>query len=346
SLLRSIYFVDQNTGYATGESGIIMKTTNGGSNWLQQTVISSFHFYDIFFIDNLTGWVTGEYLGLPHYTTVFKTTDGGTSWVETPFGTNENLSSIYFIDNMKGYAVGGNDNPEGIVYYTSDGGANWTLQNIPSVNFLYRVFFFDENHGWASGHIGTILSTVNPVPVELTAFTANANKNSVILNWQTVTETNNSGFEVQRNVGNWERIGFVEGHGTTTEENNYSFVDDNLTTGKYQYRLKQIDFDGSSEYSETISVQVVSPTEYTLSQNYPNPFNPVTTIKYSIPISGLVRLSVVNTVGEEVETLVNEYKTEGTHEVTFNAENLPSGIYFYKLVTGELSLAKKMVLLK
>jgi len=258
SLLRSIYFVDQNNGYATGESGIIMKTTDGGSNWSQQ-VIPSFHFFDIFFIDNLTGWVTGEYLGLPHYTTIFKTTDGGTSWNETPFGTNENLSSVYFTDNMKGWAVGGNDNPEGIVYYTSDGGANWTLQNIPSVNFLYRVFFFDENAGWASGHLGTIIATDNPVPVEL----------------------------------------------------------------------------GLS-----------APTEFSLEQNYPNPFNPQTTITYSIPSGRFVKLTVFNTTGEEIETLVNEYKTEGTHEITFNAENLPSGIYFYKIDAGDFSLAKKMVLLK
>jgi len=346
SILKSIYFVDQNTGYATGESGIVMKTTDGGANWLEQTVIPSFHFFDIHFVNSTTGWVIGKYLGVPHYAAIFKTTDGGNNWTETSLGIDESLSGIYFTDNIHGWVVGGDSNNEGIIYYTSDGGANWVPQNIPPVEYLYRIFFFDENHGWASGHLGTIISTLNPVPVELTSFTATTNKNSVKLNWKTATETNNSGFEIQRKKTTWESIGFVNGQGTTTEENNYSFVDENLTTGKYQYRLKQIDFNGSYEYSETIDVQVLSPTEYTLSQNYPNPFNPATTIKYSIPASGFVKLAILNTIGEEIETLVNEYKSEGVHDVIFNAENIPSGIYFYKLETGEFSSVKKMVLLK
>ena len=346
SPLKSIYFVDQNIGYACGESGIIMKTTDGGVNWSQQ-VISSFHFRNIFFIDNLTGWVTGYYLGLPHYTAIFRTTDGGTNWIETQFGsgTDESLSGIFFVDNMKGWAVGG-ANSQGLVYYTSDGGTNWIQQNIPSTEFLYRVFFVDENHGWASGHLGTILSTVNPVPVELTSFTATSNDNDVTLLWKTATETNNSGFEVQRKQTEWKRIGFVNGKGTSTEENSYSFVDENLTAGRYQYRLKQIDFDGSYEYLETVNVQVQSPTEYTLSQNFPNPFNPSTTISYSIPSSGFVNLRIFNSIGQVVKTLVNENKTEGTHEVIFDADDLTSGIYYYRIEVGKFSSVKKMTLLK
>jgi len=344
SPLKSIYFVDQNNGYACGESGIIMKTTDGGINWSQQ-VISSFHLRNIFFTDNLNGWVTGEYLGLPHYTAVFRTTDGGVNWIETQLGADESLSGIYFVDNMKGWAVGG-ANSQGLVYYTSDGGANWIQQNIPTTEYLYRVFFIDENHGWASGHLGTILSTLNPVPVELTSFTATSNGNNVTLLWQTATETNNSGFEVQRKQTEWESIGFVNGQGTTTKENSYSFVDENLTAGKYQYRLKQIDFDGSFEYSEIVNVQVQAPTDYTLFQNFPNPFNPSTTIKYSIPADGVVKLTVLNAIGEEIETLVNEYKPEGAHEVIFNAKNIPSGIYLYRIETDKFSSVKKMVLLK
>ncbi|MEJ2196703.1 MAG: T9SS type A sorting domain-containing protein [Ignavibacteriaceae bacterium] len=282
---------------------------------------------------------------MPHYTAVFKTTDGGINWIETQFGTDESLSGIYFVNNMMGWAVGGNDSG-GIVYYTSDGGTNWELQSIPSVEYLYRVFFCDANCGWASGHLGTIISTVNPVPVELTSFTAIAYENSVTLNWQTATETNNSGFEIQRKKAEWESIGFVNGEGTTTEENSYSFVDENLTAGKYQYRLKQIDYDGSFEYSKIVDVQVLSLTEYNLSQNYPNPFNPNTTIKYSIPVGGVVKLTILNTIGEEIEILVNEYKSEGIHDVIFNAENIPSGIYFYKIETGNFNSVRKMILLK
>ena len=353
SLLRSIYFVDQNNGYATGESGIIMKTTDGGNNWTQN-VISSFHFYDVFFANTSTGWVIGEYLGVPHYAAIFKTTDGGNSWDETQLGTDESLGGINFSDLMHGYAVGGNASNGGLIYYTSDGGTNWIQQNIPATEYLYRVFFFDGNHGWASGHLGTIISTVNPLPVELTSFTATAENNSVLLNWQTATETNNSGFEIERNqmseVKNqmeWERIGFIEGHGTTAEETNYSFTDRNLQPGNYSYKLVQIDFDGTRNESDIVNVEVnPQPNEYNLSQNFPNPFNPQTTIKYSIPVGEIVKLSIISLTGEEVKTLVNEFKTEGTYKVTFNAENLPSGIYFYRLVSGNFYSVKKMILLK
>ncbi|MCW9065211.1 MAG: YCF48-related protein, partial [Ignavibacteriaceae bacterium] len=259
--LSGVFFPDQNIGYASGQYGLVMKTTDGGTTWLEDTIFTYFDFDDIFFLNGTTGWVVGEYLDTPHYAAIFKTTDGGINWIETQLGYDESLSSIYFVDNMKGWAVGG-ANSQGLVYYTSDGGANWIQQNIPSTEYLYKVFFVNENYGWASGHLGSIISTVNPVPVELTSFTAKANKNSVILNWQTSTETNNSGFEVQRKIGEWESMGFVEGHGTTTEEKIYSFVDENLVAGTYQYRLKQIDYDGSFEYSEIANAQVLSPKEY------------------------------------------------------------------------------------
>ena len=350
SLLKSIYFVDQYNGYATGESGIIMKTTDGGTNWMEQTVISSFHFYDIFFANSTTGWVIGEYLGVPHYAAIFKTTDGGNSWNETSLGMNESLSGIYFTDTMHGWAVGGDSNNEGIIYYTSDGGNNWTMQNIPSVEFLYRVFFVDGTKGWASGHLGTILAYESLVPVELTSFTANVDEYDVVLNWQTATEKNNSGFEILRSTNNdknWDQIGFVKGNGTTTEPKSYSFTDKNLESGIYSYKLVQIDFDGTQNESEIVTVETTSqPTEYFLSQNYPNPFNPSTTIEYSIPESDNVKLEVYSSIGEEVSTLINNYQAAGNHRVNFYAAGLPSGLYFYKLEVGNFSAVKKMIILK
>ncbi|MBK6913941.1 MAG: hypothetical protein IPH11_09835 [Ignavibacteriales bacterium] len=193
------------------------------------------------------------------------------------------------------------------------------------------------------------------VPVELTSFTATVTQNSVSLNWQTATEINNSGFEIERkqvgspqsSVGNqdWRVIGFVPGFGTTTEPKNYSFVDENLPSGKYQYRLKQIDFDGTFEYSNTVEVEISSPTEFTLEQNYPNPFNPTTKIKYTIPTVTLslskgdvyVTLKVYDVLGNEVATLVNEQQQPGTYEVEFNAgkkKKLSSGVYYYQLRVG------------
>ncbi len=197
----------------------------------------------------------------------------------------------------------------------------------------------------------------NIIPVELTSFTAIVNGNNVQLNWSTATETNNRGFEIQRrqksgidDQTNWEMIGFIEGKGTTTEPQNYVYVDKNLTTGKYSYRLKQIDYDGKTEYSKEVEVDIYSPEEFVLNQNYPNPFNPVTKISFVIPNLGemnkLVTLKVYDVLGNEVATLVNEIKEPGKYEFEFNASDLSSGVYYYKLSAGDFSAVRKMMILR
>jgi len=186
------------------------------------------------------------------------------------------------------------------------------------------------------------------VPVELSSFTASVSENVVTLIWSTATELNNSGFDVLRQAENqqWDKIGFVPGFGTSTEIHSYSFVDANVTSGQYSYRLKQVDFDGSSELSDVVNVEIINPVQYNLSQNYPNPFNPSTTIQYSIPEVSNVTLKVFNTLGEEVSVLVNRIMEAGTYEVNFEASQLHSGIYFYRLDTGTFSQVKKMTILK
>jgi len=184
------------------------------------------------------------------------------------------------------------------------------------------------------------------IPVELTSFTASVNPGSVTLSWSTATETNNQGFEIQRNNGSeFYAIGFVTGNGTTTEINNYSYTDRNLTAGNYSYRLKQVDFNGRYEYSNVINVDV-APEQFELSQNYPNPFNPSTTINFSIPQSSIVTLKVFNTLGQEVKTLVNQNMESGVHSISFDASELNSGIYFYRLDAGQFTEVRKMTLIK
>ncbi|WP_337866977.1 T9SS type A sorting domain-containing protein [Ignavibacterium sp.] len=194
-----------------------------------------------------------------------------------------------------------------------------------------------------------------PVPVELVSFSANVSNNSVALNWVTASELNNSGFEVQRSVISnpngmrnldWQSIGFVNGNGTTSESNSYSFIDDNLSIGKYAYRLKQIDLDGSFTYSNEIDVDLGLPLSFSLNQNYPNPFNPSTSIKYQVSSISNVSLKVYDVLGKEVVTLVNQIQPAGNYEVSFNASSLTSGIYFYKLQAASFSQTKKMLLLK
>ncbi len=186
------------------------------------------------------------------------------------------------------------------------------------------------------------------IPVELTSFTANVIDNAVILKWSTATETNNAGFSVERSNDNtaFSEIAYVDGNGTTTELQEYSYTDNTVGTGTYFYRLKQIDFSGTYEYSDAVEAEVIGPLTFGLEQNYPNPFNPATTIKYSIPEMSKVSLTLFNLLGEEVTTLVNEEKSAGNYTVEFNAANLPSGVYFYRIQAGNFVETKKMVLMK
>jgi len=186
------------------------------------------------------------------------------------------------------------------------------------------------------------------VPVELASFSANVINNEVELSWITATETNNQGFDIQRKSDNGEfsSIGYINGAGTTTETQAYSYIDKNLSAGNYVYRLKQIDFDGTFKYSNEVSVEVANLTTFALEQNYPNPFNPSTTIKYSLPENSFVKLAVFNLLGEEVATLVNETKESGAYSLSFDASGLPSGTYIYQLQAGSSIQSMKMILLK
>jgi len=194
--------------------------------------------------------------------------------------------------------------------------------------------------------LSTIWGTL--VPVEFASFSSVVDGGNVILDWSTATELNNFGFEVQRSTAGNEfvTIGFVNGHGTTTEIKNYRFVDANLSAGSYTYRLKQVDFNGTYSYSDEVTAEVTAPVQFDLSQNYPNPFNPSTTIKFSIPQSSNVTLKIFNTLGQEVSTLLDQNMEAGSHTINFDASDLNSGIYFYKLDAGSYSEVKKMTLIK
>lgn len=194
---------------------------------------------------------------------------------------------------------------------------------------------------------------ISIIPVELTSFVANNDRNNVTLNWATATELNNSGFQIERKLNGtseWTNVSFVSGKGTSTERNNYSYMDKSLTVGKYSYRLKQVDLDGTYEYSPVIEVDVNAPDEYTLYQNYPNPFNPTTTIEYSLPEKSDVTISIYSAIGELVKTLVNGIIESGYQKVTFNAADLTSGTYIYQIKAvgnGRTFVdTKKMILIK
>ncbi len=181
------------------------------------------------------------------------------------------------------------------------------------------------------------------------SFTGTSFQNKVKLNWQTATELKNYGFDIERSSVNskaWEKIGFVKGNGNSNSPKKYSFTDENPSSSKMQYRLKQIDNDGKFEYSKVVDITLNTPAKFSLEQNYPNPFNPTTKIEYAIPSDNLVQIKIYNILGKEVMTLLNEYKKAGTYSIDFNASSLSSGVYFYKIVSGRNSEIKKMILLK
>jgi hypothetical protein len=188
-----------------------------------------------------------------------------------------------------------------------------------------------------------------PLPVELSSFSAKYNDESVRLNWITKTEVNNYGFNVERriNEGEWNTLGFVKGHGNSNSLKEYRYTDNDLFAGgsKFQYRLKQLDNDGSFEYSDVIEVEIL-PTKFELSQNYPNPFNPSTTIRFSLPKETQLKINIYNMLGELVRTIAEGNYEAGYHKITVNAADLPSGAYIYRIESPEFVQVKKMVLIK
>jgi hypothetical protein len=203
----------------------------------------------------------------------------------------------------------------------------------------------------ALGTVATLAQLTDIVPVEMLTFTASVRNSEVQLLWSTASELNNRGFEIERSVNginDFVMIGFVDGKGSSTEINYYSFSDNPQLSGVNQlyYRLKQVDFDGTYSYSNIINVSYDVPADFVLSQNYPNPFNPSTRISYFVPKESFVSIKVYDFLGREVTTLVSEIKSTGSYELSFDASNLPSGTYFYALITDNYSATKKMIILK
>ncbi len=338
-LLRTLFFLDTWIGWAAGDG--IYKTTDGGYSWNMLVGPYSEYIFDIQFTTSNIGWYS-DLFGIK------KTTDGGSTWIQQALGGDGwHTSSLYFIDSDTGYFC-----PFNGVLKTTDSGSSWEVQIQDYSLNLSDVCFVDPNNGWISGYSpGRIFNTNNGgIPVELISFTGNVIEGKVQLTWSTAAETNNQGFEIlrftQKDNNDWDKVGYIPGNGTTTEPQFYSFIDESLQPGKYQYRLKQIDFDGSFEYSNIIEVVIGTPTEFSLEQNFPNPFNPITRIHYQITQTSIVTLKVYDVLGNEVTTLVNEEKTSGSYEIEFSGNDLPSGVYFYQLQAGSFVETNKMVLIK
>jgi photosystem II stability/assembly factor-like uncharacterized protein len=353
-----IQFFDSLYGYRTGSGIPFFRTTDGGETWDLVSWYGYMYTMSMQFLTKDIGWMSTDGPVLATY--VIETTNGGEDWFgNITFECSALSTYISFVDTLTGWVVQWSCiSPGTEIWHTSDGGTSWDLQFIYSPPFYFDprdIFFVDSLHGWVVGDNGIVLhtSTGGIIPVELISFTAEVIEDGVKLEWTTATETNNQGFEIERASlsaspsQGWEKIGFVEGYGTTTEPRSYSFIDKEVATRIYKYRLKQIDFDGSFTYSNEIQVDVnLTPKEFLLYQNYPNPFNLNTVISYQLPVNSNVTLKVYDILGNEVATLVNEEKQPGIYEVEFDASSLASGIYLYQLKSGAFFQTNKMVLLR
>ncbi|MDP2366534.1 MAG: YCF48-related protein [Ignavibacteria bacterium] len=336
---NSVFFSDANNGWAVGTGGSILKSTDGGESWFPKTSGVTLDLNSVNFYNNNIGMCVGN-SGV-----ALLTTDGGENWILHNIGNTSTLNSVVFTNSATAWISGSS----GTILNTTDLGNNWISYNgVTGVN-LISTSFSNDNTGWFAGWNGTIIKYQNDIlPVELLSFTANVIDNRVLLNWQTATEVNNYGFEIARKTdkANWDNIGFVAGHGTTTSFKSYLFADNTPKSGtKNIYRLKQIDLDGNYEFSSEIEIEIL-PSKFNLYQNYPNPFNPKTKIKYQLPIESKVVIKIYNILGAEVFELINERKEAGIYEIDFTADVLSSGTYIYTIVADNFTLSKKMILLK
>lgn len=350
STIYDMHVFDSQTVIAVGLSSKAYKTTDGGANWDPLTTGIPGSFFSMRFLNSSFGVIAGFSSPLTYLSI---TKDGGDTWVPTTLPSSfDAFSSVWGIGIKDTNTIWFSD-VNGSIGYTNDGGANWYVAKAAGGNGIYDISIVG-NDMWIAGQGGNIIKgySDSSIPVELVSFNAVVDKGNVLLKWSTATETNNAGFEIERSVSsaNWNKIGFVGGAGTTTEKNVYSFTDKDVQAGKVFYRLKQIDFDGTYDYSNVVEVNTLAPSSFAVYQNYPNPFNPTTNIKFDLPVNSNVKVSLINMIGEETTVLDKDF-TAGTNEVTINASGLASGVYVYMIkAVGEngktMVSSKKMILLR
>ncbi len=296
-----------------------------------------------------SGTYTSGYVGVNVYNQKHPSNGSSTDFLDRYWTITSSGVANYSCDITFQYQDTDVDGTEANIKGKRFGGSSWLDLTGSTID--------DVNHT-LSGTVttfGTFTGTQpsGPLPVELTSFTGSSSTGYVALAWSTATETNNYGFEIQRTAvssqqsGNmWSKIGFVEGHGTSNAPKSYSFSDKNIASGKYSYRLKQVDRDGKCEYSKMVEVTFTAPKIFALEQNYPNPFNPTTAIGYHLSANGVTTLKIYDAIGREVATLVNEVKDAGTYTAQFDGAKLSSGIYFARLTSSGKTQIRKLMLMK
>jgi len=361
--LRSLAIAPSNSNilYAADQTNMWKTIDGGATNWSVITLpvapTSSVTYIAVKNTDANTVWIT--YGGYQTGEKVYESTDGGSSWTNISAGLpNLPVMSIayYKVATDRNVLFVGTD----VGVYVKDGINNWVPFNTGLPNVVVtelEILYTGGTNKLRAGTFGRGLweTTIDAaLPVELSSFTAKVLiDGGVQLDWTTETEVENYGFNVERTQINekdtlWQMLTFIEGHGNSNSPKEYSYADNYADYGNYAYRLKQIDTDGDYEYSKIIGVDAgLIPEGFVLEQNYPNPFNPTTSIKFALAETEQAELKVFDILGNEVANLFNGIADGGkVYETEFDAANLSSGIYFYRLETQNQVINKKMLLLK
>jgi photosystem II stability/assembly factor-like uncharacterized protein len=395
-LLNSLSFIDSITGWVSGDSGLIIHTSNGGKDWETQYTNDSLNVVNIFFLDEHYGWASAysSYYE-PYGTFLLKTTNGGLDWNSEYLRLGEVIvHSIYFLDSLTGFAVGG---PQ-VFHRTTDGGSNWEPVILDSSNASgippITIKFYTDQYGYACGGVRDVVGVI-------------WRTTDGGLSWATVVDTLTteplydihmfdslhiiamggdpefgSSQVVSTDAGNtWEysglgifyypvSIGFrtnTEGWVPMGEQGFFLFTSDSgenwtIANPLDSTRVVRVCFPDSTHgygigpygtivkyvYQDPVNIEADenSIPNFYLQQNYPNPFNPTTTIKYSIPEEGFVKLAVYNMLGEEIATIVHTIQKAGRYEVNFNASGLASGVYVYRIEAANYTASRKLILMK
>lgn len=344
NIIRTILIINDTLMYV-GTNGGVFRSVDHGENWAESNTgitnnnIRALHLMGT----NLYAATNGG--------GVFRSTDYGNSWTVV----NTGLPTLY----ARALTSYGTNLFVGIfgegVYASNNNGTSW-MNASPDIFHKRVLAFTQDNYGniLAGSESGGVYITPGAtLPVELSAFSVSNLGNSVVLNWSTITETNNYGFEIEslyqrqgdNQLSTWSKVGFVAGKGTTTEIQTYSFIDKSVSGGTVSYRLKQIDFDGKFTYSSVQTLEL-TPATFTLLGNYPNPFNPTTMINFQTSYQSQITVTVFDVLGRQVSILLNEEKPAGSYHLSFDANQLSSGLYFYQVKAGNEIKTGKMLLSK
>ena len=348
SPVYSIAFNSQGHIFAAAYGGGIFRSTNDGANWTSlNNGLTTNKFWTI--IVNSADYIFAGSGG----SGLFRSTDNGDTWTSLIGPSNYIHSSIASSSGQIFIIYSSSGVYRSTSIYGDFSPINSGIENILEIQTLG---ISPDGHLYVSSIEGQLYRSINSMvtPVELNSFNADVKRSNINLTWRTATELNNKGFEIERRTatGEFTKIAFVNGNGTTTESKTYAYVDKDVHDGRYSYRLRQIDFDGESSLSKTIEVNVNIIEKFNLEQNYPNPFNPSTVIKYQIPQLGLITIKIYNMLGKEIATLVHEVKNAGIYELNFDGSDYSSGVYFYSIKVAasdgknNFSAVKKMILLK